>query len=187
MRHAGVFAAESGHEGGSILLPAIPDLVWGSIAFIIVVIVIAWKVIPNVNKALDARKDAIEGGIERAEKAQAEANEARDQYRAQLADARSEAAAIREAARGDGDKIIAEKKEQAQAEAARIIAAAQAQIEAERQSALHSLRTDVGSLALDLASNVVGETLNDDKKATALVDRFLADLEASESASKATK
>ncbi|NLA65492.1 MAG: F0F1 ATP synthase subunit B, partial [Leucobacter sp.] len=40
----------------------------------------------------------------------------------------------------------------------------------------------VGSLAIDLASGVVGEQLADDQKASALVDRFLADLEASEKA-----
>jgi F-type H+-transporting ATPase subunit b len=38
----------------------------------------------------------------------------------------------------------------------------------------------VGSLAIDLASGVIGESLSDDKRATAIVDRFLAELEQSE-------
>jgi F-type H+-transporting ATPase subunit b len=67
-------------------------------------------------------------------------------------------------------------------EANRVTAAAKASIEAERQAALVSLRTEVGSLALDLASGVIGESLNDDKKAASVVDRFLADLESSEKA-----
>ena len=83
-------------------------------------------------------------------------------------------------ARTDGQKIVAEAKDTASAEAARVTANAQAQIEAERQSAVVSLRGEVGSLAIDLASGVVGEALNDDKKSQAIVDRFLADLEASE-------
>ena len=66
---------------------------------------------------------------------------------------------------------------QASAEAARITANAQVQIEAERQAALVSLRAEVGSLALDLASGVIGENLSDDKKSAGVVDRFLADLE----------
>ncbi len=41
----------------------------------------------------------------------------------------------------------------------------------------------MGTLALDLAGNVIGETLSDDAKAQSVVDRFLADLEASEQAS----
>ena len=69
-------------------------------------------------------------------------------------------------------------------EAARIAQNAQTQIEAERQSAVVTLRKEVGSLAIDLASGVVGEQLSDDAKASAMVDRFLADLEASEKAAK---
>jgi len=66
----------------------------------------------------------------------------------------------------------------------RITATAHAQIEAERQSALVSLRGEVGSLALDLATGVIGQALTDDAKSKALVDRFLADLESSEKAAK---
>jgi F-type H+-transporting ATPase subunit b len=135
-----------------------------------------------MNKALDARAEAIEGGLKKAEEAQAAATAARDEYTAQLAEARAEAARIREQARTDGQAILAELKEQAQSEAARIVANAQTQIEAERSAALVSLRSEVGSLALDLASGVIGESLSDDKKAAAVVDRFLADLEADEKA-----
>ncbi|MEZ5190628.1 MAG: F0F1 ATP synthase subunit B [Schumannella sp.] len=158
------------------------DLIWGTVAFVAVLIVVIWKVLPNINRALDARKDAIEGGIQRAEQAQAEANEARDQYTAQLAEARGEAGRIRDEAREDAKRIRADLVEQAQAEAARIVANAQAQIEAERSAALVSLRSEVGTLAIDLASGVVGESLSDDKKASALVDRFLADLDGTKKA-----
>ncbi|HTN56960.1 MAG TPA: F0F1 ATP synthase subunit B, partial [Protaetiibacter sp.] len=152
------------------------------IIFVAMLIVVAVYVVPRMNKALDARAEAIEGGLKKAEEAQAAATAARDEYTAQLAEARAEAARIREQARTDGQAILAELKEQAQAEAARIVANAQTQIEAERSAALVSLRSEVGSLALDLASGVIGETLSDDKKAAAVVDRFLADLEADEKA-----
>jgi F-type H+-transporting ATPase subunit b len=90
---------------------------------------------------------------------------------------RAEAAAIREAARAEGVAILAELKEQANAEAARITATAKTQIEAERQAALVSLRAEVGTLAIDLASRVVGASLKNDKVASGVVDEFLADLE----------
>jgi F-type H+-transporting ATPase subunit b len=134
---------------------------------------------------LDERSALIEGNIEKATQAKAEADAALEEYRAQLADARGEAAKIREQARADGTKILLELKEQAQAEANRIAAAAQATIEAERQSALVSLRNEVGSLALSLASGVIGESLTDDKRASSIVDRFLADLEADDSSKPA--
>lgn len=167
------------------LLPATPDLIWGAVVFLGLAIFFARYVLPRVKTTLDERAALIEGGITKAENAQAEANAALEEYKKQLADARAEAARIREQARIDGNAIIAELKEQATIEAARVTASAKASIEAERQSALVSLRSEVGSLAIDLASGVIGESLTDDKKAAAVVDRFLADLEASEKAKAA--
>ena len=164
------------------LIPAEYDLIWSTVIFVALLIVVAVFVVPRLNTALDARAEAIEGGLKKAEEAQAAASAARDEYNAQLAEARAEAARIRDQARTDGAAILAELKEQAQAEANRITANAQVQIEAERAAALVSLRSEVGTLALDLASGVIGESLSDDKKASALVDRFLADLEADEKA-----
>lgn len=171
-------------EDPNPLLPETADLVWGGIAFLVILVVIIWKVLPRVNAVLDARSAAIEGGIKKAEAAQAEAAAAKDEYQKQLAEARAEAARIREQARLDATAIATEVKEQAAADAARITANAQAQIEAERQAALVSLRSEVGTLAIDLASGVIGETLSDDAKAQAVVDRFLAELEAEEKASR---
>ena len=176
------------HETVSVLLPALPDLIWGTIAFVIILGFMIWKFVPSINAALDARSDAIAGGIKRADEAQAEAKAALEKYTAQLAEARGEAGKIREQARMDAATIVAEAKEQASVEAARIAATAQAQIEAERTAARASLRSEVGTLAIDLASGVIGESLSDDKRASSIVDRFLADLAASEkSDSKADK
>jgi F-type H+-transporting ATPase subunit b len=169
-------------SGESPVLPSVPDLVWGTLAFVIVLVFFIWKVVPGLNKALDARRDAIDGGIKRAEEAQAEANAALERYTAQLAEARGEAGRIRDDARSEGAAILAELRTQATAESERITANAQAQIESERTAALASLRTEVGTLALDLASTVVGDVLTDDKRAGAIVDRFLADIQAEENA-----
>lgn len=164
------------------LLPAWYDLVWSALWFIVILIVV-WKVaLPRFTKMLDERSAAIEGNIAKADEAQKQAEAALEEYTRQLAEARTEAGEIRETAREDGKKIIAEARDAAATEAARLTSAAHSQIEAERQSAFVSLRSEVGGLALDLAGGVVGETLSDDARATAVVDRFLADLEASEAA-----
>ena len=174
----------STEETPNPLLPAPYDMVWSAVVFAIILIFFWKKVLPNVSAMLEARGAAIEGNIEKADAAQREAEEALAKYTAQLADARAEAGKIRDAARADGAKIVTEAKESASTEAARITATAKAQIEAERQSALVSLKSEVGTLAIDLASGVIGEALTDDKKSKALVDRFLADLAASEKAAK---
>lgn len=162
---------------GSLLIPSVPDLVWGTFAFVVILVLFIWKVLPRLNQLLDDRSRAIEGRIDEAKHAREEAERVLRQYQEQLAEARAEAGRIREQAREDGKRILVELREQAQAEADRVTAQAQAQIEAERASAVQSLRAEVGSLAIDLASGVIGEHLADDKNATALVDRFLAELD----------
>lgn len=175
-----VAAEEGGHHNP--LIPADYDIIWSTVCFVIVIVAF-WKVfLPKMQAMLDARAEAIEGNIAKADEAQAKAEAALQEYTAQLASAREEAGEIREAARQDAAKIVAKAKEDAVTEQTRIAQAAQAQIEAERQSAVVSLRKDVGSLALDLASSVVGESMRDDQKAAALVDRFLNELETAEKA-----
>ncbi len=181
MINAVYVAAEEGATQNP-LIPATYDIVWSAVVFAIILIAF-WKVfLPKMKTMLDERAVAIEGNIAKADEAQAKAEAALQEYTAQLAGARQEAADIRDAARADAAKIVAKAKEDALAEAARVAQAAQSQIEAERQSAVVSLRREVGTLAIDLASGVVGEQLSDDQKASALVDRFLAELEASEKA-----
>ncbi len=175
-----ILAVAAEEESPNPLIPAVYDIIWSAVCFAIILIFFVWKFLPAIKKNLDARAEAIEGGIKKAEIAQAEAAAALAQYKDQLAEGRAEAAKIRDQARADGTAIINELKEQANVEAARITANAQATIEAERQSALVSLRSEVGTLAIDLASGVIGQSLTDDKKASNLVDQFLADLEKSE-------
>ena len=180
-----LLAAEG--EASNPLLPAIYDIVWSIIPFALVLLLFWRVVLPRLQKTLDERSEAIEGGIAQAESAQAEAKEALEKYNALLADARAEAASIRDQARAEGTQILQEMKTSAQAEADRIAENAQAQIEAERYQAVLSLRKEVGNLALDLASAVVQERLSEDAKAASVVDKLLADLdkEASAPAKKA--
>ena len=170
-----LLAAEG--EASNPLLPAIYDIVWSIIPFALVLLLFWRVVLPRLQKTLDERSEAIEGGIAQAENAQAEAKEALEKYNALLADARAEAASIRDQARSEGTQILQEMKTNAQAEADRIAQSAQAQIEAERHQAVLSLRKEVGNLALDLASAVVQERLSEDAKAASVVDKLLADLD----------
>ncbi len=165
------------HATENPLLPAVTEIIL-AIVFVGLLTVVIWKVVvPRFEATYAERTAAIQGGIEKAEKAQAEAAAALQQYNDQLADARSEAARIREDAKTQGSQIIAEMREQAQAEATRIKAAAGAQLEAERNQIVAQLRTEVGGLATTLAGRIVGESLDDDERARRTVDRFLADLE----------
>ena len=169
-----IIAAES--EVNILRLP-LDELIIGTLAFAIVFFALAKFAFPAISKTLDARADAIEGGLARAENSQAEAAAMLEEYRAQLADARGEAANIRAEAQAEKTVMIETARGEAVAAAASVTERAQAQIEAERSQAMASLRRDVSELALTLASKVVGESLTDDARARASVDRFIADLE----------
>jgi F-type H+-transporting ATPase subunit b len=152
------------------------------IAFGVIVWILAKFVIPPINRAMTARQDAIKQEFADLEEAKAAAHKAEEEFKAQIADARHEAAKIREEAREQGAQIVGEAREQAQAEAARIVEHGHAQVRAERQQAVASLRAEVGTLAIDLAGRIVGESLDDDDRSTRVVDRFLADVESMQAA-----
>ena len=161
------------------LIPHTAELVVGAIAFTLLFLTLRKFVVPMFEKAFTERTNAIQGGIERAEKAQLDAQRALAQYTEQLSKAQSEAQVLREEARVQGAAIIEDLRAKAQEEAARITATAHASIEAERQQAITSLRTEVGAVAVELASKIVGESLDDAARASRVVERFLDDLEKS--------
>jgi F-type H+-transporting ATPase subunit b len=160
------------------LLPSWPEFIIGTITFLLVFGVLGKVLLPRFQKMLAERTELIEGGLANAAKEQEEAQQLIEQYQQQLAEARHEAARMREEAREQGAQIIAEMRQQAEADARRITESAQAQIENERQQALVSLRAEVGTLATELAGRIVGESLNDQALQGRMVDRFLDELEA---------
>lgn len=147
-------------------------------AFLVLLFLLARYVVPPINRAMTARQEAIRQQFTELEEAEARAKRAEEEFRGQIADARREAAKIREDAREQGAQILADMREQAGADAARIVEHAHAQLEADRKAAIASLRTEVGTLATTLAGRVVGEALEDDERQARVVERFLTDLQA---------
>ncbi|NMR19951.1 F0F1 ATP synthase subunit B [Cellulomonas fimi] len=176
-----VLAAKGSGEidGIRLFVPASYDILWSLVVVIPIAILFYKVVLPKFTAVLDERTERIEGGIAKAESAQAEAEAALARHTQELAEARAEAARIREDARGEGAAIVAELRAKAGADAERILETAQRQIEAERQQAVVSLRAEVGTLATQLASKIVGEALDDQVRQSRVVDRFLDELEAS--------
>jgi F-type H+-transporting ATPase subunit b len=164
-------------EAPNPLIPHPVEIVVGLIAFALLYFFLKQRAFPMFEKAYRERTQAIEGGIANAEKAQAEAAEALRQYNAQLSEARGEAARIRNDAQSQRTQIVEEARVEARAEATRILEAASAQIASERQQALTELRREVGGLAVQLASRVVGESLEDEARQRRTVDRFLDSLD----------
>jgi F-type H+-transporting ATPase subunit b len=170
-------AAEEGATEHNPIIPVWQEIVVGSVAFAVLCFVLIKFVFPQMEKTFQARVEAIEGGIKRAEAAQAEANELLEQYRTQLAEARTEAARIRDEARADAEGIRQDVLAKAREESDRIIAAGNEQLSAQRESIVRELRAEVGTLAVDLAGKIVGEALADEARTRGTVERFISDLD----------
>lgn len=171
------FLAAEGEEINP-LVPHTAEIILAVVVFLILVWLVKKYVMPNFEKTFADRTAAIEGGLERAEAKQAEADAALEELNKRLSEARHEAARIREDAREQGAAIIVEMREQAQSEAGRITSQAHAQIEAEKQLVFTQLKNDVGALATGLAGRIVGESLEDEARQRRTIERFIADLEA---------
>lgn len=167
------------------LLPHWSEIILVLILFGIIYYIVRRFVVPRFNATFDARKDAIEGGLARAEAAQAEAQRALEDYRRQLADARGEAAQIRENARAEAQRIVEDLRTQAREESARIVARGEDQLQTQRTQVVRELRGEIGTLAVELSEKIVDQRLADDAQVRATVDSFLAGLEAQDVATTA--
>lgn len=160
------------------ILPEWPELIIGAIAFAIVFYFLYVRFLPNIRKTLDERTEAIEGGLQKAELAQAEAAQVKSDAQAQMAELRHSTADIRAKAQADGAALVEQARGEANAQKEAIIASAHAQLEADRNSAVNLLKADLGKLATELADKIVGERAQDTALQERIIDRFLDELDA---------
>ena len=147
------------------------------VLFFVLLGVLAKWVLPPITDAVAQRQKAIRDRVAEAEEAKKRLASAEADYQKALAEARHEASRIREDAREKGAAVIAEARQQAQDEARGILEEALRQIEADRRQAFEQLRSEIGTLATELAGRVVGEPLTDGSGHEQTIDRFLADLD----------
>jgi len=167
----------AGEEMPRVLDVPIDEFIIGIIAFLIVFGALSKFALPKIKATLEERANIIEGGIQRSQAAEEEAQRLLEEYRAQLAQAREEAAGIRTQAQADRTAIIDEARNEARQAAAAVTAAAEAALAADRAQAMSTLTRQIGEISVALAGKVVGEALTDDTRVRATVDAFLDDLE----------
>ncbi|WP_407705362.1 F0F1 ATP synthase subunit B [Actinomyces urogenitalis] len=175
---AAVLPASGAPEGIWLFIPHLPDLVWGTVAFLLIAVVLLKYALPRFTEVMDERTRKIEEGLALADKAKADQHDAELQAARLVDEARREAAQIRDQAQDEARAIVAQARTEAQAESSRAVEAAQRQILADKQAAQISLRSDVGLLATSLAEKIVGEQLSDAATSSRVIDRFLDSLEA---------
>jgi F-type H+-transporting ATPase subunit b len=161
--------------------PIVPDateLILGAVAFAVVFFFLYTRALPGIRKLLEERTEAIEGGLLKAEAAQAEAERIKTEFTAKLAESRHEAAEVRAKAQAEGAALVDKAREEGVKQRESIVAAGHAQLSADRNSAIAVLKADLGKLAVELADKIVGERAADAALQERIIDRFLDDLDA---------
>jgi F-type H+-transporting ATPase subunit b len=154
------------------ILPEADELIFGSLAFLIVFVILARYAFPRLNKGLKDRQEKIRGDLERAEEARQEAESSLQRYQQQLQEARAEAGTIMEESRRTAEQMRRDLLARAEDESRQIVARAQEEIRAERDRAMQDLRRTLAEASVDLASRVVGESL-DRERQIRLVDEYI--------------
>jgi F-type H+-transporting ATPase subunit b len=171
-----LLAQAEGRSGLFLIIPETKELIWGIVSFAVLAFLL-WKVaMPALNRMLEARQQAVVGGLREAEQAKQEAQGLLDDYRQQLSNAKDEANRIIEEARQTAEAMRAELTTKASADADEIVAKARSEVSAERDRALAEVRQEVADLSLDLAERVVQGSLDRDAQ-RGLIGRYLEELE----------
>ena len=167
MHLAYVLAQETAEHEQNPILPASNELIWGTVAFLILLFLMYRTVFPSINQAFKDRRANIEGKLEQAERDREEAEQLLEQYRRRLRDAEDETQRILDEARANAERVRRELLAKAETDAGR-------ELDRARQ-AIRQLRNEVGTLAVELATRVVGDSLDRDRQLR-LVDEYIDEL-----------
>lgn len=168
-------AIEDCQEAPNPILPEVNEIIWGGLAFFVLLVLMVWKGVPLVRGAMDARAQQIRDDLDAADRSKAAAAEVQADYEAKLADAKTEAARLVDEARRDADQVRADLQVRADEEIAEMKARAAADIETAKAQAMADLRNDVSAIALGAAERVVGASL-DPAAHSQLIDSYISEV-----------
>jgi len=147
------------------------------VAFLIILAVLYKYVVPPLQASVKQRQTVIAQGLEDSREAKERLSEAEAEADKVLAEARAEAARTREAGSRTRQEMIDAARDEARLAAEAVTRQAEERIAVQHRQVLAELRGEVGKLAIDLASRIVGESLTDEQMQRRVVDRFLAELD----------
>lgn len=175
LAEAGKEGAHEAEEAPNPILPEFKEILWGTIAFFVLLFLLSKFALPAIRKLMEGRTQRIADDLEAAEKSKADAQKVLADYQAQLANAKGEANRIIDEARQQAESVRKELIAKAEADAADVRAKATADLNAQAERIKSDLTAHVKTLSLELAEKVVGANLNNETNA-ALVDRYIAEL-----------
>lgn len=146
------------------------------INFLILVAILTKVAYKPLMKALADRQAKIADSLETAEQERQAAEKLKQEYLAQLAEARVQAQAIVDKAAKLAEQTKEEILKEAREESARLLKATRDEIARERERALAELKGEVVTLAVAAASKIITQNMNDAANAK-IVDDFINNLD----------
>ena len=153
-----VFAAEG--PNGWFIPSDIKEFWWGTAAFLVVLALMVWKLLPVVRKAMADRSDRIRDELAAAEQERLDAEADLSSLRSRLADADAERERIVSQAGEQAERIKADLISRAEAEAADARAKAELEVAASHGQATADIQAAVATQAIDAAESVVAAELD---------------------------
>ena len=167
-------SAEGGHHANSFILPGdINEVIWGSLAFLIVVGLLAWKGGPAIKGMWNGRIDRLRNEVTSAADARAAAEARLAEVESNIANADAERQRIVADARTDAASVKAQIIERAGVDAADLRARGAADAEGARAQATADLQAEIGALAIGAAEKVVTNSL-DAATQNELIDNYIS-------------
>ncbi len=167
-----VLAAEEHHPNKWLLPGDINEVIWGTLAFLVVFALFVWKGLPALKKAMQARSSRIGAEIAAAEQGRAAADAELASVKSSLANADDEAQRIVDEAKKRAATVKSDLMTRAEAEVEAARARARVEIEASKGQALADLRAEVATRSMVAAEAVVRSNL-DPSTQSDLIDRYI--------------
>lgn len=156
-----------------LVTPGIGLIVWSTIIFGLLLILLkkfAWKPILN---AVKAREDRIKGALESAEEMKLEMEKLKVDNEVILKEARNERNKLLSEAREVKEKMISDAKTMANEETKKIIEMARLNIQSEKEAAISDIKKQVALLSVDIAGKILLKKLEESKEQKQLIERYL--------------
>src|SRR5690606_18609686 len=156
-----------------MLSVSIGTVVWSSIAFLVVVFLLAKLAWKPILASIREREDSIDDALKSASKAREEMANLTRSNEALLNEARAERDGMLKDARSTKDQIISEAKDRADVEYNKILSSAKDAIRQEKAAAISEIKEQVATLSIEIAERVIREELKSDEKQKQLIDKYL--------------
>ncbi len=156
-----------------LINPGLGLIVWMTLAFLILLFVLAkfaWK---PILASLKEREDSIENALQAADKARLAMEDLKLGNEKLLQEAKDERDIILKEARRLKENIMNEAREKAGVETKNMIQGAREQIISEKNAAIAEIKNTIASYSIDIAEKVLREELHDKGKQMSYAEKLL--------------